>query len=117
MNIYCCCLHNVNKLVEMKNENRDLIKVNKYANFEYERKFRHKLCPRVSNPPRRCTHPPTRWSNCPQVLYILTLTGSSNIPHCKIANPQILWGVKRAPPPPSSFSVSAPVINVILWAS
>ena len=26
MNIYCCCLHKVNKLVEIKNEPRDLIR-------------------------------------------------------------------------------------------
>ena len=25
MNIYCCCLHVVNKLVELKNEHRDLL--------------------------------------------------------------------------------------------
>ena len=25
MNIYCCCLHKVNKLVEIKNEPRDLL--------------------------------------------------------------------------------------------
>ena len=25
MNMYCCCLHKVNKLVEIKNEPRDLL--------------------------------------------------------------------------------------------
>ena len=39
MNINCCCLHKVNKLVEIKNELRDLLtnvkKVNKYAESEF----------------------------------------------------------------------------------
>ena len=39
MNIYYCCLHKVNKLVEIKNEPRDLLtnvnKVDKYADSEF----------------------------------------------------------------------------------
>ena len=39
MNIYCCCLHKVNKLPEIKNEPRDfntnVIKGNKHADSEF----------------------------------------------------------------------------------
>ena len=39
MNIWCCCLHKLNKLLEIKNEPRELltnvIKVNKYFNSEF----------------------------------------------------------------------------------
>ena len=40
MNIYCFCLHKVNKLVKIQNESRDLFpnvnKANMYADSEYD---------------------------------------------------------------------------------